>query len=89
MGAFGLFQPSMSTAWCRRGCDGHRSLASPWALVTRGRLCSLPQVIEAMERVLQEKLAGVGRSPEKPAGGCKWGQGPSYSCWALLVAISF
>ena len=53
-------------------CDGHHSFALSW-----GQLCSLPQVIEAMERVLQEKLGRAGRSTEKPAGGCKRGQGPS------------
>uniref|UniRef100_A0A8C3J0I0 Coiled-coil domain containing 33 n=1 Tax=Calidris pygmaea TaxID=425635 RepID=A0A8C3J0I0_9CHAR len=30
------------------------------------------KVIEAMERVLQEKLTGATRSTEKPVGGCKW-----------------
>ncbi|KAJ7417101.1 coiled-coil domain-containing protein 33 [Pitangus sulphuratus] len=35
------------------------------------------KVIEVMERVLQEKLAGAGRSTEKPAGGCERERGLS------------
>ncbi|NXJ81350.1 CCD33 protein, partial [Trogon melanurus] len=37
------------------------------------------KVIEVMERVLQEKLSGVGRKAEKRVGGYKWGWGPSKS----------
>lgn len=73
----------------RRGRDGHHSLVSscPHALVTRGWLCPLPQVIEAMERVLQEKLS---RSTEKPGGGCQGGQGsPEGDTPTPLAAIPF
>lgn len=58
----------------RKGCDGHHSLAlsCPHALVTQGWLCPLPQVIEAMERVLQEKLS---RSTANSGGGWPGGTG--------------
>lgn len=46
-------------------CECHHHKQSP-PLETRGRACSLLQVIRVMERMLQEKLS---KSAEKPAGG--------------------
>lgn len=78
MGPSGLFHPSMSTTQCQdHGGWGDVMVTTASHRAGDVGLCSLRQVIEAMERVLREKLAGAGRSTEKPAGGCKQGQGPS------------
>ena len=78
-GPSGPSHPSMSATLCQDHSVWGEGVVTQThlELVTWGQLCSLLQVIETMERVLQEKRTGVGRSTEKTAGGCKWRWGPS------------